>query len=270
MKHQKKLGLSLRGGAGRCAGYIGVFKALNEENIKVDVICGSSMGAILGSMYAMELPLNQIIELTKIFQIKNILSMESFLDLCMMGDRKFDKELDSIFGNIDLKDLKIKTIIQATNLDTRKLEYFYEGPVKIFLRATASFPFYSLPVEYKGQSFIDGDVTATFGADILRENGADVVLALAPGLPEKSKHNDLISRLIEPIQIAHENIIQMDQKHNSIDLLITDLGLDAKPFDYPKYPELIENGYKIAKSRMDEIKELIRPGILYYFLNNFK
>lgn len=264
MKKQKKIGLSLRGGAGRCAGYIGVFRAFQEEGIKIDLICGSSMGAILGTMYAYGLSIERIIELMKIFQIKNILSMESFLDLCMMGDTKFDKELDSIFGDTDLKDLKIKTIIQATNLDTRRSEYFYEGPIKTLLRATASFPFYSLPVEFNGESFIDGDVTATFGADILRANGADVVLALTPGLPKKDKHTDIVSRLIEPIQIAHENICIADLKINPVDLLISNLGLDAKPFDYPKYPELIEHGYKAAKARMHEIKELIKPGILYY------
>lgn len=269
MRNQKKLGLSLRGGAGRATGYIGVFKALREEDIQIDYIIGSSMGANIGVLYGMNLPEKEIIEIISRFQLKNMISLESLKELTLLGIHKAEIEIEPILKDIKLEDLKIPVYIQATNLNSRRVEIFEKGLLKPLIMATCAFPFYMPPIEIEGQYYIDGDITAGYGADFLRRKGADVVMGLSAGkMHSLENHTSLLSRFLDPILIAAENYRAVDSLAHPLDIHIDNLGLDAGPFSYDKFPKLIDNAYNKTIENMPFIKEKLNiKSPLFYFLN---
>lgn len=269
MRKQKRLGLSLRGGAGRAAGYIGVFRALNESDISIDYMIGSSMGANIAVLYGMGLSEKEIIEIVSRFQLKNMLSLESIKELTLLGIHKAEVEIEPILKNIRLEDLKIPVFIQATNLNTRKSEIFEKGLLKQLIMATCAFPFYIPPIQINDSYYIDGDITSGYSVEYLKRKGADVVMGLSAGkMTSEENHNSLLSRFLDPIMIASENFRSKDLELHPLDIHIDNLGLDAGPFSYDKFPELINNAYNVTMAKMPEIKErLVIKSQVFYTIN---
>lgn len=172
-----KVGLILGGGAARGYAHIGVLKKLEEENIPIDFIIGTSIGALIGAIYASGNDLEKII---KDVRDINFLKLIKMLDLnipqkgFIKGD-KIEKFLSSYMKN-DFNELKIPLYVIATDIKRGREIIFSNGSVTKAVRASISIPVVFEPVEFQNTKLVDGSIIDFDAVDLAIKLGADIVI----------------------------------------------------------------------------------------------
>ncbi|MDN5317545.1 MAG: hypothetical protein PWR08_1670 [Thermoanaerobacterium sp.] len=172
-----KVGLILGGGAARGYAHLGVLKKLEEENIPIDFIIGTSIGALIGAIYASGNDLEKII---KDVRDINFLKLIKMVDLnipqkgFIKGD-KIEKFLSNYIKN-DFNELKIPLYAIATDIKHGREIIFSNGPVIKAVRASISIPVVFEPVEFQNTKLVDGSIIDFDAVDLAIKLGADIVI----------------------------------------------------------------------------------------------
>ena len=175
-----KIGLTLGSGAARGLTHIGVLKALDELDIKIDCISGTSIGALIGAGYAMGMSWQEMEEIalktdwklmTKIFS--PTLSLSS-----LTNDRYLNEFLKGIFGDITFEDLKISLGVVAADIESGKMLVINSGSILKAVRASISIPVIFSPVSYESYHLVDGGLVNPTPVDVTRAIGADKIIAV--------------------------------------------------------------------------------------------
>jgi len=175
-----KIGLTLGSGAARGLTHIGVLKALDELDIKIDCISGTSIGALIGAGYAMGMSWQEMEEIalktdwklmTKIFS--PTLSLSS-----LTNDRYLNEFLKGIFGDITFEDLKISLGVVAADIESGKMLVINSGSILKAVRASISIPVIFSPVSYESYHLVDGGLVNPTPVDVTRTMGADKIIAV--------------------------------------------------------------------------------------------
>lgn len=172
-----KVGLILGGGAARGYAHLGVLKKLEEENIPIDFIIGTSIGALIGAIYASGNDLEKII---KDVRDINFLKLIKMLDLnipqkgFIKGD-KIEKFLSSYMKN-DFDELKIPLYAIATDIKQGREIIFSKGSVIKAVRASISIPVVFEPVEFQNTKLVDGSIINFDAIDLALKLGADIII----------------------------------------------------------------------------------------------
>jgi NTE family protein len=189
MKKKKKIGLALGSGSARGWSHIGVIKCLLEADIPVDIICGSSMGAVVGGAYAAGI-LTAREEMARDFSWLDFLK---FMDVSLSrrglleGDRITEFFRDKM-SNVMIEDLPLPYGAVAVDLHTGKEVCFRKGPLIDAMRASFSLPGLFTPFQRGQQWLIDGGLVNPVPVSLCRSMGADIVIAvnLNDGILEKN------------------------------------------------------------------------------------
>jgi len=178
-KKRLKIGLALGSGGAKGLSHIGVIKVLEENNIPIDFIAGSSIGALVGGFYATTRDIKQI---EKISLATNWRQVLSFIDLSLrqglIGGRKIKKFIEDYIGKVHFQDLEIPFSAVATDLKTGKVVPLDKGEVALAIRASISFPLIFKPVKYRGKLLADGGLSLPVPVEVVRKMGADIVIAV--------------------------------------------------------------------------------------------
>ncbi|MBR3162672.1 MAG: patatin-like phospholipase family protein [Clostridia bacterium] len=253
-----KLGLALSGGGIRGIAHAGVLKALEDNNIKIDVIGGTSAGGIIAALYAMGYSPYYIYVLFKRYAKK------------ITGNK-----IETIFNQIaenkgikKIKDIKMPIAIPTVDIsDTNKYIFTNKIPKKNndnyiedisigkAIRATSCFPGVFSPVTYKGHMFLDGGILDNVPVEEVKKQGANKVIAVnfaADKIDEKSKMMDIIMRTIDCMgnKISENNI-------KSSDFLLTVPTDKTGLLDVRKLDSCYEYGYKAVVDNLSEIKNIL-------------
>ena len=271
-----KVGLCLGGGGSRGYAHIGAIRALREANISIDLINGTSIGAIIGGAYALYFDTERMITLIEeVIHTVNLnyfnifrFSSESrpFLrdwlvnatcDLAslrgyILTHRNNIKALRIIFDEHEFKDTQIPFSSVAVDLIAGKTVIMKSGKLIDGILPSISIPGIFPPVERNGQLLVDGYVLANVPAAELRRQGADFVIAInLVAEAEEGYQNgfDLLNR-VEMLKQA-----KIDQwELNEADFAIT---IDLPGFDgmsFGSYDSAIARGYAIAKRMLPRLK----------------
>lgn len=179
-KKGRKIGLALGTGAARGLAHIGVIKVLEEAGIKVDYIAGASMGAMIGGGYAVTLDIKKIESIALETDWRKLLSLVD-LTLPLNGiidGRKIQEFIKSSIGDAKFSDAKIPLAVVATDVTTGERIILKEGNVAKAVRASVSIPILFMPYNYDGRFLIDGGVVDPVPVRLVREMGADFVIAV--------------------------------------------------------------------------------------------
>ncbi len=157
----KSIGLVLSGGGVRGMAHIGLIQAMNEFGLSANVVGGSSVGALVGALYANG---NSVVEMMAFFK-ETPLFRYNFLTIVKPGfidtDRYFDV-FKAYFPEDTFEALQKELHVVATNLQKGDLEYFSEGELIRPLLASAALPPVFSPVEMDGQLYADGGIMNNF------------------------------------------------------------------------------------------------------------
>ena len=282
-----KVALVLSGGGVKGYAHLGVLRVLEKENIKIDYITGTSIGAFIGTMYSIGYSVDEIEKLLDDLNIGNFL--ENVTDNTNLSlDKKeslkkysvhlsFDNELNFSFpkglkgtgeeylilkkllGKYEYMDnfdnFPIPLRIVATNLNTGETKAFSRGDVAKVLIASMSIPSIFEPMKIDGEIYVDGLVTRNLPVEEAYDMGADIVIASDIGAPviEKDDYN-ILSVLSQANTIQASNVTKISREKASI--LISPDVKDISAIDSSKKNDLINLGKVAAEQQIAKIKEL--------------
>ena len=175
--NRPKIGLALGSGGARGFAHLGVIKVLVENNIPIDYIAGSSMGSLVACFYGAGIDIESLYKLSTAFKRKYYLDFTVPKMGFIAGKRV--KELIRIFTKgKNLEELMIPVSVVATDLLSGEKVVFKEGPIDDAVRASISIPGIFVPEKVNGRLLIDGGVVDRIPVSVVKEMGADIVIAV--------------------------------------------------------------------------------------------
>ncbi len=283
-----KLGLALSGGGIRGIAHAGVLKALEENNIKIDAIGGTSSGSIIATLYAMGYSPYYIYILFKKYA-KDLVNQNSISKVTSIGNFMANKkgnfqgfytgeEIESGFNNIALRkgvkkisDIEMPIVIPTVDVqDSKKYiitnkipeksspntEYINNIDIGKAIRASSSFPVVFSPCEYNKHRFLDGGILDNFPTTEVKKQGVDKTITVnfkADDIDENSNIMDIVMRTIDIMgnKISEENI-------SNSDMVLTIQTDKTGLLETEKLDECYKYGYRQTIEQIDKIKEIIK------------
>lgn len=189
-RKRKKLGIALGGGAAKGLAHIGVLKVLDDIGLKPDVITGTSMGSLIGAMYAAGRKPDEIEDIAKSIDKKEALKLFSITlnGAGFIDGRKITQLLSTIIKTKNIEDMPIPFGCTACNIINGKEILFTKGNVIESVRSSISIPGIFSPVEKDGHALVDGGLVNPVPVDLAREMGADIVIAVNVLNVPKTEH----------------------------------------------------------------------------------
>ena len=285
-RNDLKVALVLSGGGAKGYAHLGVLRVLEKENIKIDYIAGTSIGALVGTLYSIGYSVDEIEKVLDNLNIESFL--ESGSDLTGLDlDKKetlkkysfyinFDNELNYslpkglreteelylVVKNLLKKYENIKNFdnfpiplrVVATNLNTGETKSFSEGDIAKILTASMAIPTIFEPVEVNGALYVDGLVSRNLPVEEAYDMGADLVIASDVGTPVVKKDNyNILSVLNQMIAIQSLYITKASKEKATI-LISPDIK-NISATDTTKRKDLIELGEVATQSQIAKLRE---------------
>lgn len=177
-KSGKNIGLALGSGSFRGFAHLGVIQVLREQDVPINSISGSSIGALVAAYYALHGEVNSLEE--KVLDKKSRtfkFSDFGFRGGLVSGD-KYEKFIEYLLGCHSFNNTKIPLRILATELSSGRPHVFSEGKLAAAVRASSSVPVVFEPAKQQRNCFVDGALSSPVPVAALKEIGADKVIAV--------------------------------------------------------------------------------------------
>lgn len=245
------IGIALSGGSARGFAHIGVLKALDEHNMSPDIISGTSMGALIGVLYAAGHSTDHILKLVKKDKVYNMVSLRigqsGFFELDTVR-----KILKSEIPEDDFSALKKPFYLSVTNLTEGKNEIKGEkGPLFDFVIASCSVPVIILPQIINGKTYIDGGLFDNLPASSIKDKCQTLIGVHVNynGPMEKIEGISEIAQRTFSLGIE-QNVIE---SRKICDFVIEPEEMKSFTYlDFDRVDELVEVGYKATKRLIEE------------------
>jgi NTE family protein len=254
-----KVGIALGGGGARGFAEIGVLRVLEQEKIPVNVVVGTSVGSLIGAIYADSGRVLDAEFIAVTIKDEDIFDYRafSFFSGGFVKGEKLELFLNTNLKNKNIENMAVPFGAVAVDLRTGQAVLFDNGPVARAVHASSAIPGVFVPVEIGGKIYVDGGVTDPIPVDFAKKKGADVVIAVAisPALPPVAPKN--------PIEIAFHAITIMSSKIGELgvkdaDVVIRpDVGNVAYD-DFTQKKRIIDAGEKAARAAIPAIREAIK------------
>lgn len=238
-KDNLKWGLSLSGGGARGIVHVGILQAFENHGFKPVCVSGTSMGAIVGALYAKGMKPREMMDL---LSSKSFLQMFRFkASLSGLLEMSYLKEVMSKHLPETFEELEIPFFAAATNLTRYELRIFYSGPLYEAVVASASIPVLFAPVEIDGEKYVDGGVIDNLPVEVCR-NYCDRILAVEVNLGKFSENlNNMRGVATEVFHIVVDRSSQNGlEKADAV--IRPELDPSFKLLDFSRNEELFEIG----------------------------
>ena len=283
-----KLGLALSGGGIRGIAHAGVLKALEENDIKVDVIGGTSAGGLIASLYAIGYSPMYIYLLFKKYanEIININAAPIISGISNFMNSKKNKfiglksgeSIEKAYNNLALKkkitkisDIKMPLVIPTVDLNdskeyiftnnipqnaTNKNQYITDISVGKAIRASSSFPAFFSPCRVEKHAFMDGGALDNVPVEEVKRQGADKVIAVKFDSDEINEDSNVMDIVMKTIDIMGSKIAESNlEKSDYILNVKTDkTGL----LEMENLDKCFEYGYNAVIENLEEIKQILK------------
>jgi NTE family protein len=270
MTQQKKVGLALGSGSSRGWAHLGVIKALQENNIPIDYIAGTSIGAYVGAICAS----GKTEEFSRIVLEMDWKKVVSLLDLSMsltgfLEGRKVMDLADDIMKSQIFEDLEIPLRVIAADLKKGEEIIISDGSVREAVRASISIPGVFRPVEYKGVICVDGGILNPVPTDIVRKMGADVIIAVDLNRclinrrdkkitkKEEKREKALSSAILEKLSGRFSYMESLMRSWIKIDSL--ERSTEKKKDDIPGFIEMYRRSMDIMEMQIARLALCLNP-----------
>lgn len=294
MRRKTKLGLALGAGGARGIAHVGVLKVLEREGIPIDLIVGTSIGALVGAAYAvnpdafaLERRVTEVLDphakkktrlklLERSYwdedfkpdffhRLVRIVQKEMFLSLALfrsavLTEHDLRMSVEAFLPDIELEDTRIPYCSTATDLLSGQLVVLKQGPLIQAVMASCAVPGFMPSIKWEGRSLVDGGVIDVLPVISAKESGVDVVVGVDVGSILRQNHP--VEDGIDTIHRASEimNYYLSAWGRLNAEVIIEPAVRKFNWTDFFAFEELIHQGEIAAELKIDEIKEIIKPG----------
>lgn len=253
-----KLGLALGGGGFRGVGHIGALKAFEELGIKFDYVAGTSVGSIVGSLYALGKTADEMIEITKGIKRKEI-TKGSIPFIKPAKSERLEEILNRIYGDILVfSELKTPFSVVCTDLKTGKEVDFDYGNVAKVVSGSCAVPGVFTPVVHENMHLIDGGLRNNVPVDVVKKMGANVVFAIDVNHLRGTGTGSLstLSVLTSTIGIMMQS--KIDKTLEMADLIFEPSLETFSPLKLDDIDEMVQIGYDTVMANRDKIEKMLK------------
>lgn len=254
-----RVALVLGGGAARGFAHVGVLRVLEQEKIPVDLIVGTSVGSLIGALYAVERNSFELewtaFQLQKEdlfdFGVMNVVTGMSFA----AGER-LEKWLTEKIKVTNIEELKIPFAAVATDLNWGSKVVLDRGSVARAVRASSAIPGVFPPVQHMGKILVDGGVVDNIPIAVAREKGADLVVAVDIS---ENLGNTSIRNVVDVVLQATNIMFALNVEHSKrgADVLVTPRVGDVTMLDFGQKKRCMQAGIEAAREAVPKIREAI-------------
>lgn len=286
-----KIGLTLSGGGARGLSHIGVLQALEELRVPISFLSGTSMGGVVGGLYASGLTTQELqqaalggIDWKKVFStvppreelslrdkqqltrfipgLEVGLSSEQIISSGFIGGQELFLTLHRYTRGIEVPDfnqLPIPFRCVATDINNAEPVILDKGNLAMALRATMSVPFAFSPIEIDKHLLVDGGILNNLPVDVVRNMGADLVIAINISSPlgKADQTSSFVTVALQSVDTALvQNTIRSMQSLKHPDVLIEPQIDEFTSADFEKADILMERGYQAVMAKAALLKGL--------------
>ena len=250
-----KIGIALGSGASRGLAHIGVLKALEENNIPIDMVAGTSSGSMIGALYCAEANLKYIEKIAEDLPRSNIIDPSVPKQGLIKGNR-IEELMRLLTKDKNIEELSIPYRAVAADLISGQKYVFDRGPVYRAVRASISIPGIFVPVYMDDMVLVDGGILDRVPVGVVREMGADIVIGVDVGFSSKKGKVDTIFDVIfQSMDTVEREILK--GRIIEADILLKPYLPNIDPARFDCVYECSKEGYDITMAAIPKIKEII-------------
>lgn len=260
-RSRPRVGVALSGGAARGIAHVGVLKVLVENKVPIDCLAGTSAGAIVAGAFAAGMSLEELEELGRRLRWRDI-GRVAFSRLGIQSNERLEQMIRARFPVTRFERLRIPFAAVATDLQTGAPVIMRdEGDMAFAIRASCALPGWYVPVvDEKGRRLVDGGLVANVPVTIVRELGAEVVIAVdvnADGAKFLGAPQSAIGVIVQSIFCVQR--IATAHQLAQADVVIKPAVGHIRWDEMGRADELIQAGEEAARAALDEIKRIVEP-----------
>ena len=288
----KRIGLALGGGGARGLAHIGVLRVLERESIPIDLVVGTSAGALVGGAYASGLSPDELekkadeylnspefqssamkgfeganapetLGLTQRIQsfLKNrYYVVQAMFKPGILSNEEFQETINYFLPDIQIEEMQIPFRAVATDLVSGEQIIFSEGSLRQAVGASCAVPGAIEPLEEGERLLSDGGIISLIPSSVAREEGADVVIAVAVdrGLSPREDLRTVVDIYQRASEIMGEKLKEYELAEANV-VILPEVG-ELHWSNFSQAMSLIEEGEKAAQREMSDIRKFM-PGI---------
>ncbi len=261
-RHDLKVGIALGGGGARGLAHIGVLKVLQEEDIPINMIAGTSVGALIGGLYAAGVSTSDLEEMSAEIgwsSLTNYSRLSLFRLLVLehqLSSDNMEAYLKKHIGDERFDQLRIPFACVATDLQTGERVVFREGSVALAARASSTIPGLFEPVLFRHRYLVDGGLVSNIPTDLVALMGAVVIIAVDVTADfSKFQPKNIMATLNQAIYIQSESMSK-DELARANFVIRPALG-DISAIDLTRSAECIDGGILATRRSVPAIKQLL-------------
>lgn len=292
---KKRIGLALGGGGARGLAHIGVLRVFEKERIPIDLIVGTSVGALVGAAYASGISPDELEKKADEYlnssefqssamkgfdaahttgdlgitqKIQSYLKNRYYLVQAMfkpgiLSNEEFQETINYFIPDIGIEEMRIPFRAVVTDLASGEQIVFSEGSLRQAVGASCAVPGAIEPLREGERLLSNGGITSLIPSSVAREEGADMVIAVAVDRGISSQE------LRTVVDIYHRVSEIMGEKLKKYELMEADVVIQPEVGDlhwsnFSQAMNLIDEGEKAARGKLDDIRKLM-PGIKKWF-----
>ncbi len=251
------VGLALGGGFARGFAHLGVLQVLEENQIPISCIAGTSVGSILGTAYASGVPLAEIAAVCRNIHFRDF-GRWRISRLGLASNDRMAELVRRCFSALTFEDLRIPTAVVATDLGTGEPVVFTGGELADAIRASCAFPGLFEPVEIGGRCLADGGLVAPVPTKAAVALGARCVLGVSVGFNNwnGAAPTNLFQVVSRAVSAAQKN--QSETWQNFADIVLEPQVNDIEWDEFHRADEAIAAGAEATRRALPRLRELLR------------
>ncbi|MGZ6223455.1 MAG: patatin-like phospholipase family protein [Syntrophales bacterium] len=294
-RKRKRIGLALGGGGARGLAHIGVLRVLDSEKIPIDLIVGSSIGALVGGAYASGISPDELRkrvdaylnstefqssamkaletahakgELGLTERIQSYLRNTFYLIQAMfkpgiLSNENFQMTIDYFIPDIQIQETRIPFRAVATDLVSGEQIIFSHGPLRQAVMASCAVPGAIAPLKEGERLLSDGSIICLVPSSVARQEGADIVISVAVGRYIGSEElRNVVDVYYRVSEIMGEKLKNYELAE--ADVVILPEVADLHWSNFSQAMDLIDEGEKAAREKLDDIRNAM-PGVKKWF-----
>jgi NTE family protein len=250
-----RVGLALGSGGARGFAHLGAIKVLKDEGIPIDLIAGSSMGALVGCFYGVGIDIENLYQLSVAFKRKYFLDF-TVPKMGFIAGKKVKEFIRFFTHGKNIEELNLPVGVVATDLLTGEKVIFREGPVAEAVRASISIPGIFIPEKLNGRLLVDGGVSDRVPVSVVRDMGADIVIAIDVSRVERNAEiSSIYDVIMQSIDIMQTEIFT--NREIASDIMIRPRVEMYSSRAFTNIKEIIAIGEEETRKQIDQIKSVI-------------